>query len=116
MGVLMKMGESRAIKKIARNLPPFLVSGYGAGEVYTPGQVATAMDQTGCNCDFIDFAYAMFCTEDAFNEVSNGDYNSLQQGIGDICFGGNSNFSFSDASSFSEGSDGGSGGGVGGGE
>ena len=88
-------------------MSPFLVSGYGAGEVYTPGQVATAMEQTGCNCDFIDFAYAMFCTKEAFSEVSDGDYESIHQEVSDVCFGGNSNFNFSDASSFSEGGDGG---------
>lgn len=106
MGFLMKMNESRAIKKIARNLPPFLVDGYGNGDFYTPGQVATAMDQTGCNCEFIDFAYAMFCSEDAFGEVCDGDYDSLREEISDLGIGGGSSFSFSDVASFSTVGDG----------
>ena len=90
-------------------------SGYGIGETYTPGQVATAMEQTGCNCEFIDFAYAMFCSKDSFNEVSDADYDSLHQEVSDICFGGNSNFSFCDAASFSEDGYAGSAGDAGGG-
>ncbi|GAA6153644.1 DUF6559 family protein [Pseudoteredinibacter isoporae] len=97
MGILMKMRESRAIKKIARNLPPFLASGYGGGEVYTPGQVENAMEETGCDTDFIDHAYAMYCSKEAFDNISDGNYESLQSEFGEVCSQGGL-FSSSDAS------------------
>ena len=116
MGLLMRMNKSRAIKKIARNLPPFLVSGYGGAETFTSGQVERAMEETGCNLDYIDHAYAMFCDEATFNENCSSDYESIHSEVADLCFGGNSNFSFSDAASYSSHSDGGLGGGDGGGD
>ena len=75
------------------------------------------MEETGCNADFIDHAYAMFCDEGAFNEICASDYETIHSEIADLCFGGNTNFSFSDAASFSSGGGfGDSGGGDGGGE
>ncbi len=81
MAILMKMAKSRAVKKIAKKLPPFLVSGYGAAETYRSGQVATAMEKAGCNGNFIDFAYAMFCSEEEFSSVSSANFNSLKKWI-----------------------------------
>jgi Family of unknown function (DUF6559) len=101
MGFLTKMAESRAVKKIAKRMPAVLVSSYGYAETYTSGQVGTALENSGCNSDYIDHAYAMFCDESTFSQVSNGDYSSLHQDVADTCFGGNSSFSFSDATSFS---------------
>lgn len=101
----MKMGESRAIKKIAKRLPPFLASSYGYSDNYTSGQVGTAIESTGCNPNYTDHAFAMFCTKDTFKEVSNSDYDSLHQEVADICFDGNNEFTFSDASSYSSGGD-----------
>jgi len=115
MGLLIKMAESRAIKKIAKHLPKALVSGYGGTELFTPGQVGAAMEKTGCNSDYIDHAYAMFCSKDDFDSISDGDYDLLHKEVGDFCFGGNESFSFSDAVSFSEGG-GFSGGDAGGGD
>lgn len=114
MGILMNFGKSRAIKKIAKRLPPFLVSSYGYSEVYTPGQVGTAIESTGCNSDYIDHAYAMFCDETAFSEVSSADFDALHQEVADSCFDGNGSFNFSDTMSFS-GGNGDFGGGDGGG-
>ncbi len=119
MGILMRMAESRAIKKIAKRMPAILASSYGYSEVYTSGQVGVALETAGCNSDFIDHAYAIFCDETTFNEASSGDYNALHQNVADTCFGGNNNFGFSDAASFSGdfggadcgGGDGGGGGG-----
>ena len=101
MGILMRMAESRAIKKIAKRMPAILVSSYGYSESYTSGQVGVALESAGCNPDFIDHAYAMFCDEETFNEVSSGDYSALHQGVADTCFGGNNDFGFSDTASFS---------------
>ena len=116
MGVLMKMGKSRAIKKIARNLPPFLVSGFGGAETFSSGQVERAMEETGCDSYFIDYAYAMFCDESTFRENCSSDYETVHGEVADLCFSGNSNFSFSDAASFSGDSGNDSGGGDGGGD
>ncbi|MBB6523633.1 DUF6559 family protein [Pseudoteredinibacter isoporae] len=109
MGILMKMRENRAIKSIARNLPPFLVSGYGGHEVYTPGQVAKAMEEIGCDTSFIDYAYAMFCSEEDFETVSEGDYQSLQSEFNEVCSEGGGLFSSSDASIGDAGGDSGGG-------
>lgn len=111
MGILMRMAESRAIKKIAKRMPAVLVSSYGYSETYTSGQVGTALEKTGCNPDYVDHAYAMFCDESTFNEASGGNYESLHQEVADTCFGGNNGFGFSDATSFSSGFGGGDGGG-----
>ncbi len=73
---------------------------------YTPGQVGVAMESTGCNPDYIDYAYATFCNEEDFNEVCSGDYASLHQDVADTCFAGDNSFNVSDATS---GSDGGAG-------
>ena len=115
MGILIRTNKSRAIKKIARNLPPFLVSGYGGAESFTSGQVDRAMEETRCDSDYIDHAYAMFCDETTFNENCSSDYESIHNEVADICFSGNSSFSFSDAASYSAGSDSGVGGSDGGG-
>ncbi len=85
MGILMKMRESRALKKIARNLPPFLASGYGGHDAYTPAQVAKALEETGCDSDFIDHAYASYCSIEDFEQVSKGDYHSLQSEFNEVC-------------------------------
>ncbi|MEX2962480.1 DUF6559 family protein [Microbulbifer sp. TYP-18] len=97
----MKIGSNRAIKKIAKRLPPFLVTSYGYSETYTPGQVGTAVENTGCSSDYIDHAYAMFCDKASFNEVSSGNYEALHQEVADLCFSGNASFGFSDATAFS---------------
>lgn len=103
MGILTRMAESRAIKKIAKRMPAILISSYGCSKAYSSGQVGVALENSGCNPDFIDHAYAMFCDESTFNEVSSGDYSALHRNVADTCFGGNSNFGFSDAASFSGG-------------
>jgi len=101
MGILRKMRGNRAIKKIAKKLPPFLATSYGYSEAYTPGQVGTAVESTRCSSDYIDHAYAMFCDETSFNDVSSGDYETLHQEVADLCFSGNASFGFSDAAAFS---------------
>ncbi|MCP4695871.1 MAG: hypothetical protein GY862_03325 [Gammaproteobacteria bacterium] len=112
MGILIKMAKSRAIKKIAKKLPSFLVSGYGGGEFYTYGQVNTAMKETGCNEKFIDHAYAMFCDRENFSEISTADYDALHEQVAEICFNGDSNFNAASFSSeFGGGADGGGSGG-----
>lgn len=109
MGILMKMRESRALKKIARNLPPFLASGYGGHETYTPAQVVKALEETGCDSDFIDHAYASYCSIEDFEQVSSGDYYSLQFEFNEACSEGGGLFSSSDASIGDAGGDSGGG-------
>lgn len=99
MALLMNMGKSRAIKKIAKMLPSFLVSGYGNPSYYTSGQVETAMGKTGCNENYVDHAYTMFCDKDTFNEVSSADFDSVHQEVADICFKGDSDFTFDNVAS-----------------
>lgn len=77
-----------------------MVASYGYSETYMPGQVGKAVESTGCSSDYIDQAYAMFCDEASFNEVSSGDYEALHQKVADLCFGGNASFGFSDAAAF----------------
>lgn len=118
MGILIKMAESRAIKKIARELPPFLVGGYGNCECYTVPQVERAMSETGCNLNFMDHALAMFCDRETFSSASEESYEALREAVGDVCFEGNADFTLSDASTYSSdasgfdsvGADGGDGG------
>lgn len=110
--MLMKIAKNRAVKKIAQKMPKYLANGWGASEYYTPGQVKSAMEKTGCNSDFIDCAYAMFCSPEDFSSVSSADFNSLKMDVGNICFNGSSDFnasSFGDGGSFSFGDSGGSG-------
>ena len=108
MGILIKMADSRAIKKIARELSPFLLRGYGGGEFYTVPQVERAMSETDCNLNFMDHALAMFCDKETFSGASDESYEDLREVIGDVCFDGNAEFSWDDASGFdSVGGDGG---------
>ena len=96
--MLVRMMKNRAIKAFARKLPKFLVISWGSSDYYSPGQVNTAIAETSCNATYANYAYAMFCSEDRFNEVCNADYAELKGEIGDLCFGGNSGFSSSDFS------------------
>lgn len=57
MAILMNIVKSRAIKKIAKALPPLMVSGYGHAGPYTQGQIDTAVAKTGCNADYVAQAY-----------------------------------------------------------
>ena len=112
MAILANMARNRAVKKMAKSLPPLLTSGYGVAETYTPGQVATAMENAGISSDFIDFAYAMFCSESDFTGVSSADFTSLKADLIDINPGGG----FDSSGSYSGGGCvGGFGGGDGGG-
>ncbi len=96
--MLVRMMKNRAIKAFAKKLPKFLVVSWGSSDEYSPGQVNKAIAETGCNATYANYAYAMFCSEDQFNEVCNEDYAELKGEIGNLCFGGNSGFNSSDFS------------------
>ena len=115
--MLVKMMKNRAIKAFAKKLLRFLVVSWGCSGEYTPGQVDRAISDTGCNANYCDHAYAMYCSEEHFNESSDCDYSELREEVAALCFNGNSGFSSSDFSSstFDGGFDGG-GGGDGGGD
>jgi Family of unknown function (DUF6559) len=112
VGLFENYRKRRAIKKIARKLPPYLRRSYGKSKQYSPGQVRTAMDQTGCNVTCIYFGYAMFCSVGDFNQVhadmgEQCDYEAMHQEVADICFSGDTNFGTSDLTSYSSDSGGG---------
>lgn len=103
MGFLMKLNRNRFIRAIARNLPPILTDYYGASDYYTCGQVTKAMEDAGCNMKLVDSAYAMFCSREEFEKISNGDYESLHQEVSEICFHGNTDFDVNDIMDYSDG-------------
>jgi hypothetical protein len=101
MGILMSMAKSRAVKKMAKVLPGFLVPGYGHGGPFSQGQIDTAVAKTGCDVGYIDYAYAMFCDEATFKEISSEDYQAIHQEVAELCFKGNSDFTAADVASYS---------------
>jgi len=74
------------------------VISWGRSDEYSLGQINKAIAETGCNAAYANYAYAMFCSEDKFNEVCELDYSQIKVEVGDLCFGGNSGFSSSDFS------------------
>ena len=105
MGFLMKMNRNRVVRGIARNCTPFLVTGYGPQSSYTPGQIDRAMEETGCNSDFSDYAYVMFGSEEDFPNDRDHSYDEIHSEIGDIFFNGNGDFGAEDFISVSNSSD-----------
>jgi hypothetical protein len=63
-----EFGKKRAIKKYLKNLPTALRQRYGASEKYTDGQVHTTIEHLGLSQRYIEFAYLMFCGEQALIE------------------------------------------------
>lgn len=100
MALLARIREHRAFKIIARSLPPYLVESYGPREYYSPGQVNAALGNTGCNLDFLDHAYAMFCDPATLNSICSGDFASLREQVAESLFNGNADFSFNDFLAF----------------
>jgi len=94
--MLVKMMKNRAIRKMAKTMPGFLVGSWGKSDHYSIGQVDRAIKDTNCNTDYSDYAYAMFCSEEDFSEVSGGSYHQLSTEIGGMFFYGNSNYSVAD--------------------
>lgn len=105
MGVLMKMNRNRIIRGIARNCPPFLVTGYGSQSSYSLGQIDRAMQETGCDNDYSEYAYVMFGTAEEFPTDSTNSYGDLNGEVGEIFFDGNIDFSAQDFISFSSSGD-----------
>ena len=105
MGILMKMNRNRIIKGMARNCPPFLVTGYGSQSAYSQGQIDKAIEETGCNSNYSDYAYVMFGKEDDFPSGSSEDYAEISEEIGEVFFNGDSDFSVQDFMSYSSSND-----------
>jgi hypothetical protein len=98
--MLIKMMDNRAMQKIARFLPRYLAITWGKRDDYTIAQVDRALEETGCNSKFSEFAYVMFCSEETFSTVSSKSYSSLKAEVADNFFSGdNSVDSFSADSS-----------------
>jgi hypothetical protein len=93
--MLIKMMENRAMQKIARFLPKYLAVTWGRGQDYTIAQVDRALEDTGCNLKYSEYAYAMFCSEETFSQVSGTIYTELKAEIAENFFSGDSNFGVS---------------------
>ena len=106
MALLMRMSESKAIRKIATVMPGALAANYGGPGFYTPGQVATTLDQIGVPEDFLDIGYALFCTEEDFKSVCDSSLEDVRRrisdGSGDVVIGGSAS-DFSSAHEAAEG-------------
>lgn len=107
---------------MAKTMPGFLVGSWGRSDEYTPAQVDRAIKDTNCNAEYSDHAYAMFCSEETFSEISDGNYQELSTELGGMFFDGNNNYNFIDfadsplEANFGSGSDGGFGSADGGGD
>lgn len=105
MSILMKINRNRIIRGIARNCSPFLVTGYGSQSAYSQGQIDKAIEETGCNNNYSDYAYAMFGKEEDFSSMSSENYSELCDEIGDVFLNANSDFTAQDFISYSSSND-----------
>jgi hypothetical protein len=101
MSILMKMNRNRIIRGIARNCTPYLATGYGSQSAYSQGQIDRALEETGCNSNYSDYAYVMFGKEEDFPDTSSESYAELSSEIGEIFFDGNNDFGAQDFMSYS---------------
>lgn len=96
----------RAIKRYAKKLGPVLKKRYGKSKHYTQGQIQTAVTKRRLSHNHISYAYAMYMDKPSFNKLHEElgkecDYDSMRNDIGNLCFSGDSNFTSSDAISYS---------------
>ena len=101
MAILMRMNRNRVIRGIARNCSPYLSTGYGVQPFYTPAQIETAMQETKCNVEHIDYAYVMFGKEEDVEQLCCDEYASVNCEIAESCFQGDEGFSVKDVFSYS---------------
>jgi hypothetical protein len=81
-------------------LTPALVKGFGALKFYTPGQVNRILEKTGLNSTYKQFAIAMFCGKEEFENFYQGDeapgYEKLRMELAKRYFNENDQFQMDD--------------------
>ena len=105
MAILMKMNRNRIIRAMARHCPPFLVTGYGSQSAYSQGQIDRAIEETGCNSNYSDYAYVMFGREEDHPSTDTQSYAEISNEIGEVFFSGNNDFDAQDFVSYSNNHD-----------
>ncbi len=101
MGIWGRIKTRNAIRDYATQLPPILKKKYGKHKHYNAKQVRGAVKEAGLNQSCLDYANAMYCTAEVYEELVKqdsvaGDYDTLRSEIADCCFDGNDTFTCHD--------------------
>jgi len=94
--------KRRALKKHLKRLAPQLVRAAGKRQHYTPADVKKTAEGCGYPMDYICYAIAAYSSPFDFQTYHSErgeicDYESMRSEIGDVCFGGHTDFTISDA-------------------
>lgn len=97
MSVVRRFLRRRAIRSYVGRLP-LVLSRIGRRRSYPPARVLEAVDRLHLNHKYIQYAYAIFCTEAAFNHWNQAqqrpcDYDALRAEVASICCLGDPDFS-----------------------
>ncbi len=98
------MVKDLSIKSYIKDLTPSLCERYGYSKSFTKGQVDKTLEILNLNIEQIKFAYAMFLSEEDFNNIDEIDeaYSSLRHIVKEQYFSNQRSFNLKDLMNFSK--------------